>query len=225
MYLVAKKEYNMFILQLGINMLTLVKDLGMQFTKNSKTKYRHGIFTCSKCGNDIKMITQNAKRNTYCSSCSRTTHGMSNTQAYNSWQGMITRTINPNAEKYEMYKDRKPPEKWMTFDGFWSDMKDSYIAGYTIERVDNDKPYSKSNCTWANAYTQAQNKTNRSVNSSSGYYGVQKNYLQYEAKIQANGVKHYLGLFKTAEEAAIARDNFIIENGTAHPLNFSQRTG
>lgn len=58
------------------------------------------------------------------------------------------------------------------------------------------------------AATQAQNRWNRGaqVNNTSGHKGVSWNRAlrRWDARIKANGVQHYLGLFDTVEEAAAA---------------------
>lgn len=200
--------------------MEIVKDLGMVLSGTGKRSYRKSIFFCPSCEKEVELWNSNGKRAKTCKPCGALKHGMSNTSVYKTWQMMINRCTNKNYDSHERYQYRKPPEKWNTFQGFWDDMEDGYIEGMSLERVDNDKPYSKENCIWADRYTQAQNQTNRPVNSSSGYYGIQKNYRQFEANIQAFGVKHYLGLFKTAKEAAMVRDKFITDNNTKHRLNF-----
>lgn len=39
-------------------------------------------------------------------------------------------------------------EEWTKFENFYNDMRDSYIDGYRLIRVDKSKPFSKDNCKW-----------------------------------------------------------------------------
>lgn len=70
-----------------------------------------------------------------------------------------------------------------------------------------------------NTFNQKLRKTN-----TSGYYGVSKHKSAnlYEAYIHYNGKKKYLGLYSTAEEAAVVRDNEAIRLfGEYAKLNFA----
>jgi len=199
----------------------LIKDLGM--VKNK----RKVILECVDCGEQREARYDNLVPK--CLKCSHKnngteTHGMSRTKVYHVWAGMLQRTSNPKDDNYAKYKDRKPPEKWNTFSGFWEDMSKGYEEGLTIDRIDNDKPYSKDNCRWVTRAVQSANKGKQS-NNSCGYKGViyrtgprYKN--RYSAKIKSEGKTHYLGSYFTAKEAGLAYDKFVIENGLPHELNF-----
>lgn len=39
-------------------------------------------------------------------------------------------------------------EQWNNFQNFYNDMKDSYVEGYRLIRIDKTKPFSKDNCKW-----------------------------------------------------------------------------
>ena len=90
-------------------------------------------------------------------------HRMTNTPTYNSWRGMIERTTNPNNSHFKNYGDKGITvcEKWKRFEGFYEDMGDR-PAGHSLDRIENDKGYSKENCRWAMPKEQARNTT-RSV--------------------------------------------------------------
>lgn len=74
---------------------------------------------------------------------------------------MIARCENPNNEKFPQYGGRGVTvcERWHTFADFLADMGER-PAGHTIDRVDNDGPYTAGNCRWSTAETQANNKSN-----------------------------------------------------------------
>lgn len=78
---------------------------------------------------------------------------------YNLWKGMWQRCTNPNHQKYVFYGGRGisiSPE-WEDFWAFVSDMGPR-PQGFLLERVDNNKGYSKDNCKWAPYHEQARNK-------------------------------------------------------------------
>jgi len=92
-------------------------------------------------------------------------HGFSRTRVYNVWRQMHQRCVNPRSPSYKNYGARgiRVCKQWKSFEAFIADMGDR-PRGYTLERRDNDKGYSKGNCYWATMKAQSVNKrTNRIV--------------------------------------------------------------
>lgn len=90
------------------------------------------------------------------------THGMAGTPLYGVWRSMRDRCKNPNNKSYKDYGGRgiSVCEKWLTFEGFYEDMGNSYAKGLTIERVDSSKGYNNDNCTWIPKSQQTLNRRN-----------------------------------------------------------------
>ena len=86
-------------------------------------------------------------------------HRLCNTPAYKSWQAMRTRCLNKNSDQYPDYGARGITvcERWNSFENFLEDMGPR-PDGTTIDRIENDKGYEKSNCQWSTMRDQENNK-------------------------------------------------------------------
>lgn len=89
-----------------------------------------------------------------------TTHGMTKHPLYRIWAGIIKRCTNPKNHAYKNYGGRNiiVCEEWRKFENFYADMHKTYKAGLSIDRIDNDKGYSKDNCQWATNAQQVRNR-------------------------------------------------------------------
>jgi len=86
-------------------------------------------------------------------------HGMSGTTTYSCWTNMIARCTNSNNPNYKHYGSRgiSVCESWRnSFETFYKDMGEQ-PTGLSLDRINNDKGYSKENCRWATKFEQANN--------------------------------------------------------------------
>lgn len=91
-----------------------------------------------------------------------TTHGMSKKAEFRAWRGIISRT-SPNYFT-KNYTDRgiSLDKEWFSFENFYRDMGPKPSPIHSVDRIDNNKGYSKGNCRWATPTQQAAN-TRKSV--------------------------------------------------------------
>lgn len=156
--------------------------LGKQFGKLKVIKFSHrnsSVFwecECS-CGNRTVLpahkITSGKTKSCGCLVAetirkNMKTHGMSKTRFYTIWNAMRMRCYNKNGHNYKYYggKGISVDKKWNKFTGFFDDMYEPYqehVTKYrekntTIDRIDNNLNYCKSNCKWSTLKEQANNK-------------------------------------------------------------------
>lgn len=120
------------------------------------------------CGNE-KLISAYSLANGHTTSCGClrkeqvaerfSSHGMSATPAYNRWANMIQRCTNPNSQNYGWYGGRGITvcDSWLCFENFYADMGDVPFEGAEIDRIDNEKGYSRENCRWTTHKINSRN--------------------------------------------------------------------
>lgn len=94
---------------------------------------------------------------------------------------MKQRTGNPKDPNARHYSERGITlcERWLNFENFLKDMGER-PEGTNLERIDNDKGYSPSNCRWA---TQAEQMRNRRSNVFIEYQGKKQTVQEWSKEL------------------------------------------
>jgi len=211
----------------------IVKDLGMVFATSSSTeKKRYGVFQCPICQSNTRMSIQSVKRASKCSKCRNRnnkiisiTHGDTGSRLNNVYKNMLQRVLNTNLPQAKDYIERGITicNSWLdSYETFreWA-LSNGYSDELMLDRENNDKGYSPTNCRWVTRTIQNRNKRILMATNNTGFRGVTKTTQNksFTASISVDSCKIYIGCFPTKEEAAKAYDKYVIDNKLEHTIN------
>jgi hypothetical protein len=141
-------------------------------------------------------------------------HGRAGTPDYNRWMHMLRRCHNPRNARYSLYGGRGIAvcDRWRGPDGFLNyiaDMGPRPSPKHTVDRVDNDGPYSPENCRWA---TQSQQCRNRRDSRNITFNGETLNIMEWAERLGM----HHMTLRRRLETWSVEKAFTIPRNGTRH---------
>lgn len=159
-------------------------------------------------------------------------HGMSQSRIFMAWAAMIARCYNPNNNRYHRYGGRgiTVSDEWRhSFEKFFSDMGDRPSNKHSLDRIDNDGPYSAENCRWATGKEQCRNQEKTLFIESDGEkvslldacekLGINPKTARYRLKANLQWDKSYRpGIKQQCKEAGVSYSTFRdrIKRGMSH---------
>lgn len=146
------------------------------------------------CGNTVEVPTGRLNiGNTTSCGCRlsdmlkerNSTHGMSKHPLYGMWQRMWQRCTDEGCGDYKYYGGRGITvcDRWKNFEDFLLDVGERPHK-YTLDRIDNNGPYSSNNCRWASRKEQTNN---RDITKTLSFNGETKSLAEWS---EVTGIKY-----------------------------------
>lgn len=160
---------------------------------NKKGYHRRALQCKCDCGATTTVRLENFRRKSNSCGClnlevlkKRAIHGYNRkgvrNRTYSTWASMLSRCTNKHLKCYHRYGGRgiSFSERWARFENFLADMGER-PTGRELDRIDNNKDYTKENCRWV---TRSQNCRNKSNNRRLYYGGKEQTLTDWSEELK-----------------------------------------
>lgn len=145
---------------------------GMKFgrlTVIERAENKNACWRCKcDCGNEVVVNGDNLRsQHTLSCGCLQkertTTHDLTHTKIYSTWDGIKQRCLNPNHQAYKHYGGRgiticaEWRDDFQSFYEYVSKLEHFNEDGYSLDRINNNGNYEPGNIRWADLKTQHRN--------------------------------------------------------------------
>ena len=189
-------------------------------------KNQRKLWLCKcDCGNTTKVLTNslNSETTKSCGCYNKEKdikHGMYQTRIYRIHRGIKGRCYNKNNTAFSDYGGRGiyVCDEWLGDNGFinfniWAN-QNGYNDYLTIDRIDNNGPYSPNNCRWVSRKDQANNRRSTYKINYGGYYFNQKEFSEsFGIAIATLQNRLYKGDSINKIISEVSKCPFVIEGG------------
>jgi hypothetical protein len=188
------------------------------------------LVKCDTCEKEYDIFPDYKRTTVECKQCmlkkKNTTHNMSNTRLYKIWTDMKKRCDNKSHAMYSYYGGSgiSYQDDWSKFESFYNwASNNGYNDELEIDRINGNQDYCEENCRWETRSHQMQNTRKIWKHNTSGYRGVSLKTGttdRFISQISVNGNKKYIGCYESALAAAVAYDEYVMDNDLFHTTNF-----
>jgi hypothetical protein len=128
---------------------------------------------------------------------------------------MLGRCYNPKTKGFHRYGGRGITvcEEWRKFAAFYRDMGPRPSPQHSLERRDNDGPYTKDNCKWATKSEQSYNQKR--------HYTVKVGQVAYPLPPPVRESVRALGISRTTLRDRLLR-GWALDRATTTPINIAR---
>lgn len=199
--------------------------------RKTPTKVPQVVCKCGVCSSEFIADAYNVRRikqKTCSLKCavklrSQFPDGNEQHPLYSRWLSMRQRCLNPNNDGWVNYGGRgiTISDALLSFDGYveYVSKLPNFDLNNTLDRIDNNLGYIEGNLRWTTCSTQVANQGKRK-DSTNPYRGITYNkcHDKWIARVNFKGETLLSTTHKTKEDALMARNRFILENGLPHPI-------